>query len=472
MQRVPVLVPVEIAEVCEGLSRAFEAISLRPDARGLEGDVHERLTELDRRFMEICVRERARQATESISEGVMCGRCEEWATPLKRKGRSEFKRHFITLRGRVDFVRPVFECSNRQCRTQRAPFDEELGLAPKEHFSPLVQKKAAWAGAMLTSYDRASEDMRQQAEIPVSPKQVQRITQRVAQRALQLQEQEVHHFGRPAAPGRVLEIEEKPETLVLQMDGTCAMGRDGQGHDVKCATVFGLDSRAVTGSPGKERPLLLRRAYCATSRGIHPFRVMVWALCVAWGMRSAHRLVILGDGADWIWNFSRERFHQTLADGTVHMPIEILDYYHATENLTKARDSIFRDPQGKAAQTWYERWREAIWKGRVEDLIVELAKRTKRAETPKERDELRVRTEYFRTHSGRMNYPQYLAMGLPIGSGAIEGTCKNLIKGRMACVGQRWGVEEGIEQMTALRVRIFNERYNDLWRNPAERLAA
>ena len=50
-----------------------------------------------------------------------------------------------------------------------------------------------------------------------------------------------------------------------------------------------------------------------------------------------------------------------------------------------------------------------------------------------------------------------------VGSGAIEGTCKNLIKGRMDGVGMRWGVENGIELMTALRVRLFNKRWEDLW---------
>ena len=140
--------------------------------------------------------------------------------------------------------------------------------------------------------------------------------------------------------------EEKPETLVVEMDGTCVMGRDGDGHDVKCATVFGLDARAKTGSPGKERAVLLHRADCATSRGIQPFRAMVWALCVWWGIRSVRRVVIVGDGIDWIWNFSRDRFHFALAGGVIELPVEILDFYHAMENLTKARDAIFRDAEG------------------------------------------------------------------------------------------------------------------------------
>ena len=62
-----------------------------------------------------------------------------------------------------------------------------------------------------------------------------------------------------------------------------------------------------------------------------------------------------------------------------------------------------------------------------------------------------------------MRYPDFEDLGLPISSGAIEGTCKNLIKGRMDCVGQRWDAQRGIERMVALRVRLFNKRWNDLW---------
>ena len=468
METVAVLVPVALVEVVEGLSRLYEKVVSRAGARGLEEAVHAGLKASDALFMSACVREKARQSVEDGGEGVVCSHSGEWAVSLDK----ERKRHMVTIRGHVDFRRSVYQCSRRECRRERAPFDEEWGLESKGHFSPLVRKKAAWAGAMQTSYERASQDMVGQAEIAMSAKQVQRITERVADRALALEAEEVEHLGRPAAWDHVVEPAERPETLVLEMDGTCVMGRDGQGHDVKCATVFGLDARASSGSPGKERPMLLRRAYCATTRGIQPFRAMVWALCVWWGIRSALRVAIVGDGADWIWNFSRERFHFVLADGTVQAPIEILDFYHAMEHLTGARDAIFGQGESPPARRWYETWRERVWEGDVASLIGELVKRSKRSCNEASREELRGRAEYFRKHAARMRYPEYRALGLPIGSGAIEGTCKNLIKGRMSCVGQRWDANNGIERMTALRVRIFNQRYDDLWKTPAERLAA
>jgi hypothetical protein len=459
-------VPVEVADVLvpvvEELQNLFDRVVSLDDARGLELMAHEGLKEIDRLFMETCVRTKSLQAVEKDVREVRCLHCEEegWSSLLK----ADEDRYIVTVRGRVDYKRAVYRCTSGACRRTRAPFDEELGLEPKEHLSPLMQKKAAWAGTMLQSFEKAEQDMAHQVELPVSAKEIHRVTEKVGERALALQDEEARQWGRPAAWDHVVEPAERPETLVIEMDGTCVMGRDGDGHEVKCATVFGLDARAQTGSPGKERPVLLRRYYCATSKGIKAFRSMVWAMAVWWGVRSARRVVVIGDGIDWIWNFSADRFHFRLADGSIEKPVEILDFYHAAENLTKARNAIYRNSENPRAKEWYGKWKERLRQGKVEEVIEELEQRAKKVRGKNQREELRLRAEYFRRHAHRMRYPEFEAQDLPIGSGAIEGTCKNLIKGRMDCVGQRWDAERGIERMTALRVRLFNNRWNDLWR--------
>jgi len=184
------------------------------------------------------------------------------------------------------------------------------------------------------------------------------------------------------------------------------------------------------------------------------------------------RVVVIGDGSDWIWGLSADRFHFRLFTGELIPPIEILDFYHAAENLTKARNAVFKNPDGQSARQWYERWCHKLRHGKVKELIAELRRRAGQTLSEESRKELQVRADYFLTHAHRMNYPEYEALGLPIGSGAIEGTCKNLVKGRMACVGQRWDAEDGVERMTALRVRIFNKRYGDLWENHVKQVAA
>jgi len=91
-----------------------------------------------------------------------------------------------------------------------------------------------------------------------------------------------------------------------------------------------------------------------------------------------------------------------------------------------------------------------------------LRKKARKASGENNWKDLELRADYFEKHKERMRYPEYESAGYPIGSGAIEGTCKNLVKGRLSCVGQRWETEKGIERMVALRVRLFNNCWDDI----------
>lgn len=448
----------KISSVVAKLDSLYDLILNLPDATELEIQVHQGLKEIDREFMEVCIESKSQQYIDEENDAVICPCCDDsWATLLS----PDEPRYAITVRGRVNYKRPVYRCTKGYCRKERAPFDEELGLDPKEHFTPLVQKKAVWSGTILSSYEKAHENMVHQAEISVSTKEIHRLVEKIGERALEIEKKEIYARGRPASPEQPVEVKQRPETVVLEMDGTCVLGRDGKGHEVKCATVFGLENRETTGS--KERPVLTNRSYCATDKGIKPFGSMVWAMCVYWGIRTARNTVIIGDGIDWIWNYVKDRFYFTLPDGSMEKPTEILDFYHAIENLTKARDAIFKDPESHWAKQWHDKWRERILHGDVESLINELEERVRKASEEKDHKELELRAKYFQEHKDRMRYPEYRAKGYPIGSGAIEGTCKNLVKGRMSCVGQRWDSEKGIERMVCLRVRLFNKRFDDLW---------
>jgi hypothetical protein len=69
---------------------------------------------------------------------------------------------------------------------------------------------------------------------------------------------------------------------------------------------------------------------------------------------------------------------------------------------------------------------------------------------------------YFVNNRERMEYDTYLAMGLPIGSGVIEGTCKNLINDRMERSGMRWS-PDGAEAILNLRSLDLTDLWNDFW---------
>jgi len=58
---------------------------------------------------------------------------------------------------------------------------------------------------------------------------------------------------------------------------------------------------------------------------------------------------------------------------------------------------------------------------------------------------------------------EYLAAGLSIGSGVIEGTCKNLINDRMERSGMRWSPKPA-EAMMKLRAAYLSDLRNNFWR--------
>ncbi len=69
---------------------------------------------------------------------------------------------------------------------------------------------------------------------------------------------------------------------------------------------------------------------------------------------------------------------------------------------------------------------------------------------------------YLETHKEHMVYDKFEAIGLPIGSGMVESTCKWLIQQRFKGVGMRWS-EEGFCRLLHLRIAWVNEEFDVLF---------
>ena len=69
---------------------------------------------------------------------------------------------------------------------------------------------------------------------------------------------------------------------------------------------------------------------------------------------------------------------------------------------------------------------------------------------------------YFHRNRDRMRYNDYLAQGLPIASGSVEGACKNLIKDRMERSGMRW-TQSMAEAVVKLRALYLSGDFNTYW---------
>ncbi len=70
--------------------------------------------------------------------------------------------------------------------------------------------------------------------------------------------------------------------------------------------------------------------------------------------------------------------------------------------------------------------------------------------------------DYLLKYKDFLHYDKYLAQGLPICSGVIEGTCRHLINDRMDRTGARWSLK-GAEAVLKLRSLYASGDLDDYW---------
>lgn len=69
---------------------------------------------------------------------------------------------------------------------------------------------------------------------------------------------------------------------------------------------------------------------------------------------------------------------------------------------------------------------------------------------------------YMERNREHMRYDICLELGYPIGSGAVEGACRNLINDRMELTGMKWS-RNGAEATIRLRSVDINGDWEDFW---------
>jgi len=154
----------------------------------------------------------------------------------------------------------------------------------------------------------------------------------------------------------------------------------------------------------------------------------------AWAKRLgllSEQVSVLGDGADWIWDHAALRFDDW--KGT-------LDVFHAGEWLARLAKAGCGEGTPQAAR-WLKEARQALLEDGYAGLCEYLGRS---ASWVPDRAKLEAAApevlNYFCGHKDRLSYALRLRQGLPIGSGLIEGACKQMIGRRMKQTGAQWAV--------------------------------
>lgn len=381
----------------------------------LEEAVGEVSRETTRRVLEELVR---RQPEPDAPETQACPTCQH-----RGEAKGRYALELVTSLGRICVRRRYFYC--HACRQGYVPLDTHWRLGPA-NTTPAAQARVAFLdqAAPYTQVPVALRQLRLPIVLDVS------TCEKIAH-----------------AMGAALERDPPPSpqsaggVLILQVDGVHFPTRDGY-REAQCGVLYEVP---VGAAPDSTTGLRKEFWGAVQDRG----KLMTEA-CRRLRARCGEvpqRVGVMGDGARWIWD--------DLAPQIPHRR-EILDFYHVSEHLAVVAGARF--PEDAAArERWLADMRHELryigpWRVIRE---VERWRPTTVAAQKVRREQL----GYLRRNRERLHYPTYVREGFAIGTGAVEGTCKNLVGARLKGAGMRWNAGTA-RPMVHLRAALLT--YPDL----------
>jgi hypothetical protein len=393
----------------------------------------------------------------------VCPRCRQ---PLRREAKS-CVRQVTTALGPVRLSRDYGWCP--QCRGWQFPADARWGLQPKAPASPRVQELAAEA-VLKMPCAAAEKSLPRLGGCPLSAASLHREALRQGARAQALRQADLELTTTPQGVAQLARQSPPPPTpfvLIIQMDAWHIRERDDWGrspalrqqgqeparwHWVYTATLFRLDQRGHTAA---QRPIITERGYVATRAGLEAFERQVYAEALRRGLGAAAEVLVVADGAIWIWNLVENRFRRAT---------QRVDLYHVKQHLWSVAHELYPQAQAEARAWLRPLFRQLERKNDGAVQVLEALKELLRAKenlTPAQQEKLAKEIGYFTTHAERMDYAQGRRKQQPVGSGAIESTCRQY-QVRFKRAGQFWSLA-GDETLLALETLNRNGRWHELF---------
>ncbi len=359
----------------------------------------------------------------------------------------------LTVVGTVKVSRPYYLCAG--CHQGQFPADAELDIVGTE-FSPGVRRMQALVG-QGDSFDHGRQQMKLLAGLEVTTKSVERGAEAIGADIARHEQREIDRAVQLDLP---IVVGESVPILYVQMDGTGVpvvkketAGRQGKlngqsahTREVKLGCVF-------TQTKWDEEGFAIRdpnsTTYTGAIENAEQFGKRLYVEAWKRGWSHAEKKVVIGDGAEWIWNLAREHFPGST---------QIVDLYHARQHLWDLARLLHPNDNKKRKQ-WIglhqKRWLD---EGKIGKLVAALGKIP--VADPELTKKLRNEADYFATNAARMSYPSFRKQHLFIGSGVIEAGCKTVIGQRLKQSGMFWSVS-GANSILALRCCHLNGRFED-----------
>lgn len=394
-------------------------------ATTLEVEVLQASRELGRRVLEACL---SQGASEVASQAPVCETCSGELCCFQKR-----QRYVETLCGVVRVRRWVYRC---ECGAYQVPWDAETGL---QAGCTVGVRKAMCRLSGRLDFREASEELWHQG-LRVSHTRLQEKVQQGSE-------------GECVSDYVDAQSLEAGSRWYVSADGVHTLAQDGTYGEVKVGCVYRDYPQLGPGSIPSARSTSLR--YVASRSDAAGFGKAWFDLATASGIyqqaTSDEEVVVIGDGAAWIWNLAAEYFPGG---------VEILDYMHAKSHLYEVAKQAFGEKADEKVQTWVEATERFLYVGDTQEVVVRI--RALGIGTPRLSEGLEREVGYFQKHSKRMQYQTFAEKGYHIGSGVIESACKHVVAQRCKQASMKWS-KPGIDAVLFWRCLLKSGAWDTFW---------
>lgn len=370
-----------------------------------------------------------------------------------------------TIFGVVTITRSQYWC--KRCGGPcRYPLDERLGL--REHICESLVRVVATLGASLP-YAAASRVLRAIQGVPVCVRTCRNVTTGIARDLLRRIDERIERImGDSSLRSRVSAAAQRVFRLYVTLDGAKVNTREGGWKEIRVAALWseteeqarakikGWKARRGKRRPrkregrGRQRPAW----YVVRFRTVEDFGRAVYARAVELGVEHVEQIVVIADGAPWIWNPVATAFPTAT---------QIIDWWHAVERLWEVARSVYGEG-ATGARRWVDRRKSNLMSGRADLVVRALDALSSARRLRRDAGELvRLAIGYFRENAKRMDYPSYIERGSDIGSGRVEAACKRIAGERLKCTGARWA-HDNAEALATLRAEMLSGTLDVYWK--------
>jgi hypothetical protein len=351
----------------------------------------------------------------------------------------ERKAQVTTLLGPITIWRSYYLCA--ACGQGQHPLDAQLQFCAGSR-SAALDELLALLGATQDSFVQASSVLERLTLVHISANSVREATEDLG--ALLLEQTAQPQEERASSPPVRANSTASPSPLYITMDGVLAHLHERGWSELKVGCCYHTRSRVDRKRPERLEIRAQNASYVSALEEAQRFGWRLWQEAVRRGVLSSDEVVVLGDGAHWIWNIAEKHFPRAT---------QIVDWYHASEYVWNAASAIWGESSAERCN-WAHAQLDKLWESKVDQVLVELEKWRARGEA------VEAALSYYSEHQTRMDYARYRARNLQIGSGSVESACKQLVSARLKLSGMIWDAP-GAEAVAMVRAWLKSERWEE-----------